>query len=380
MTVTATTFSRPPSWPSRRPRSPPVRAPRRRGTRLPTFTRSPSPAHSSPWLPWRLCRHRRRPDRQPQAPAAPDHAARSHARLLDGRSHDRAAGAGPRAVRRLSDRGQHRARPQQQPPSACGSARGRRPHLGARVRDGVRRRRPPPRDRGRSYLLADRLGIGHDIAVRGAFFAVGVGGLGFAVPLAIRVPEPPGLPLAHGATGSPSGMRSFACTARCGISAVNASCSPCCSPSGSTWRGSGRSSLLATAYGAALGLPTAALIGTLLVTQFVAFPTRSHSADPDPTASGRGARSRWCSGPRPPSRRSAGSPTTTAVSAFRSLSLSSLRTRSPASLFARAFSAARCSSGPRPDRREERHRHRGWRSTRSSRSGGSSCGRRRSSS
>ena len=140
-----------------------------------------------------------------------------------------------------------------------------------------------------SYLLADRLGIGHDIAVRGAFFAVGVWWLGFAVPLAIRVPEPPGLPLAHGATGSP--VRDALVRLHRTVRDLRGQ-RELFTMLLAFWlymEGIGAIILLATAYGAALGLPTAALIGTLLVTQFVAFPYAiAFGRIPDPTASGRG--------------------------------------------------------------------------------------------
>jgi len=55
--------------------------------------------------------------------------------------------------------------------------------------------------------------------------------------------------------------------------------------------------LLATAYGAALGLPTGALIGTLLLTQFVAFPYALAFAESGSTAARRGRALAMFSGP-----------------------------------------------------------------------------------
>src|SRR5664280_3271164 len=52
------------------------------------------------------------------------------------------------------------------------------------------------------YLGAGRIGLDGNAAVRIAFVAVGVWWLGFAIPLAVAVPEPPALPPAGGASGN----------------------------------------------------------------------------------------------------------------------------------------------------------------------------------
>ena len=139
------------------------------------------------------------------------------------------------------------------------------------------------------YLGADRLGIDGGLAVRIAFLAVGAWWLGFAIPLAVALPEPPAVPLARGATGvaARDALIRLARTLRdlrrrrelfTMLLAF--------------WlymEGIGAIILLATAYGAALGLPTSALVGTLLLTQFVAFPYAvAFGRIPDPTARWRG--------------------------------------------------------------------------------------------
>ena len=139
------------------------------------------------------------------------------------------------------------------------------------------------------YLLADRIGVDRDLAVRITFLAVGVWWLGFAIPLARTVPEPPAVPLAHGASGSAIrdalirlGRTFRDLRARRELFTMLLA----------FWlymEGIGAIILLATAYGAALGLPTAALVGTLLLTQFVAFPYAvAFGRIPDPTTAWRG--------------------------------------------------------------------------------------------
>jgi len=122
------------------------------------------------------------------------------------------------------------------------------------------------------YLFADKIGIDSGLAVRIAFLSVGVWWIGFTLPLVINVPEPPATPLAHGSRGNPVAdtfirlrntlrdIRRYRELFKMLIA---------------FWfymEGIGAIILLATAYGAALGLNTAVLIGTLLMTQFVAFP------------------------------------------------------------------------------------------------------------
>ncbi len=122
------------------------------------------------------------------------------------------------------------------------------------------------------YLGADRIGLDRNAAVRIAFLAVGVWWLGFAVPLAVAVPEPPALPAAGGTSGH--ALRDAGARLARTLRDVRGH-RELFTMLIAFWlymEGIGAIVLLATAYGAALGLPTAALIGTLLLTQFVAFP------------------------------------------------------------------------------------------------------------
>ncbi len=122
------------------------------------------------------------------------------------------------------------------------------------------------------FLFAPKLGIDSSLAVRIAFLSVGVWWLVFTLPLVLRVPEPPGTPLAHAGSGSAfrDTLTRLANTLRDArryremFKMLVA-----------FWfymEGIGAIILLATSYGAALGLETSILIGTLLMTQFVAFP------------------------------------------------------------------------------------------------------------
>jgi UMF1 family MFS transporter len=122
------------------------------------------------------------------------------------------------------------------------------------------------------FVFADKLGMSGDTAVRIAFFSTGIWWVLFTVPLALFVPEPIATPPAHGGTGRPlrDSLLRLGDTLRDirryrelfkmliafwlyseGISAII---------------------LLATAYGAALGLDNTALVGTILLTQFVGLP------------------------------------------------------------------------------------------------------------
>jgi MFS transporter, UMF1 family len=122
------------------------------------------------------------------------------------------------------------------------------------------------------FLLADHIGIDPMLATRIAFLTVGVWWIAFAVPLARSVPEPPAVPLAHGGGDSPMGdaLRRLAHTLR-DIRRYRELFKMLVA----FWfymEGIGAIVLLATAYGAALGLDTPILVGTLLMTQVVAFP------------------------------------------------------------------------------------------------------------
>jgi UMF1 family MFS transporter len=140
------------------------------------------------------------------------------------------------------------------------------------------------------FMLAARLGIDRGLAVRIAFLTVGAWWIAFTVPLARRVAEPPAVPLAHGGTGNPlhDAFRRLARTLR-DIRRYRELFKMLLA----FWfymEGVGAIVLLATAYGAALGLDTAVLVGTLLMTQAVAFPyALLYGRIPDPHARWRGA-------------------------------------------------------------------------------------------
>ncbi|MBX3061426.1 MAG: MFS transporter [Anaerolineae bacterium] len=122
------------------------------------------------------------------------------------------------------------------------------------------------------FVFADKLGLDSGTAVRIAFFTTGVWWLLFSLPLAIIVPEPPAMPLTNIISGNrlQGALSQLRHTLRDiqryrelfkmlisfwlyseGISAII---------------------LLATAYGATLGLDNTALVGTILLTQFVGLP------------------------------------------------------------------------------------------------------------
>jgi UMF1 family MFS transporter len=140
------------------------------------------------------------------------------------------------------------------------------------------------------YLFAGQLGIDSSLAVRIAFLSVGLWWLGFSVPLIRGVPEPPATPLAHDSRGNPMvdafvrlghtlrDIRRYRELFRMLIAFWLYS------------EGIGAIILLATAYGAALGLNTAILIATLLMTQLVAFPyALLYGRIPDPANRWRSA-------------------------------------------------------------------------------------------
>lgn len=139
------------------------------------------------------------------------------------------------------------------------------------------------------FLGADRIGLGHDLAVRITFFAVGIWWLGFAMPLVARVPEPDAVPLAHGATGNPIRDALIRLHRTFHDLREHRELFTMLVAFWLYMEGIGAIVLLATAYGAALGLPTEALIGTLLLTQFVAFPyALAFGRIPDPGVAWRG--------------------------------------------------------------------------------------------
>lgn len=121
------------------------------------------------------------------------------------------------------------------------------------------------------YLFAGKLGIEDATAVRIAFLSVGIWWIGFTIPMVLNVPEPPAVPLAGGKgnplTDSFTRLRHTLRDIRRYRELFKMLVA--------FWlysEGIGAIILLATAYGAALGLGTSILIGTLLMTQFVAFP------------------------------------------------------------------------------------------------------------
>jgi UMF1 family MFS transporter len=139
------------------------------------------------------------------------------------------------------------------------------------------------------YLFADKIGIDSALAVRIAFLSVGIWWIIFTIPLIRRVPEPPATPLAHGSRGSAI-LDAFT---RIGHTIRDASrYRELFKMLIAFWfymEGIGAIILLATSYGAALGLNTAVLISTLLMTQFVAFPyALLYGRIPVPTSRWRG--------------------------------------------------------------------------------------------
>jgi UMF1 family MFS transporter len=122
------------------------------------------------------------------------------------------------------------------------------------------------------YLFAAKFDLSSDMAVRIAFLSVGIWWMAFTLPLLLYVPEPPASPLImvkkHTSLAGAfirlgqtlKAIRHYSELFKMLIA---------------FWfymEGVGAIILLATAYGAALGLDTSVLIGTLLMTQFVAYP------------------------------------------------------------------------------------------------------------
>jgi MFS transporter, UMF1 family len=122
------------------------------------------------------------------------------------------------------------------------------------------------------FLLADRLGISSDLAVRAAFLSVGIWWIGFMIPLVISVPEPKIQSLMRNRSRTPV-RDSFAQIVKT-LRDIR-KYSELFKMLIAFWfymEGVGAIILLATIYGAALGLDMAVLIGALLMTQMVAFP------------------------------------------------------------------------------------------------------------
>ncbi len=120
------------------------------------------------------------------------------------------------------------------------------------------------------YLFSDALGIDSALVVRIAFLSVGVWWLAFSLPLLRNVKEPPATPLL---AGTQSAVRDA--FTRLGHTLRDAAhYRELFKMLIAFWfymEGVGAIILLATSYGAALGLNTSILIATLLMTQFVAF-------------------------------------------------------------------------------------------------------------
>ena len=152
------------------------------------------------------------------------------------------------------------------------------------------------------FLFSDKLGIDSGLAVRIAFFSVGVWWMGFSIPLILNVPEPPARPWRM-AAGQPAARR----FTRLGNTVRDAArYREMFKMLLAFWfymEGIGAIILLATSYGAALGLDTSVLISTLLMTQFVAFPyALMFGRIPVPAAAGAHFSSPCCFGRRLPSR------------------------------------------------------------------------------
>jgi UMF1 family MFS transporter len=139
------------------------------------------------------------------------------------------------------------------------------------------------------YMFSDKLGIDSSLAVRIAFLSVGIWWMVFTIPLIRNIKEPPATPLAHGSRHNAL-LDSFTRLANTIRSATRYR--EMFKMLLAFWfymEGIGAIILLATSYGATLGLSTAVLIGTLLMTQFVAFPyALIYGRIPIPTEKWRG--------------------------------------------------------------------------------------------
>jgi len=122
------------------------------------------------------------------------------------------------------------------------------------------------------FFLAGRLGISSDLAVRTAFLSVGVWWIGFTIPYAINVPEPRILSLSRERSNLPLRDSFVQITRTVRDIRRYKELFKMLIAFWFYMEGVGAIILLATAYGAALGLDMGVLIATLLMTQFVAFP------------------------------------------------------------------------------------------------------------
>jgi len=139
------------------------------------------------------------------------------------------------------------------------------------------------------YLFSEKIGIDSTLAVRIAFLSVGVWWIVFTIPLILNVNEPPATPPARGSRGSAilDSLTRLADTVR--DAARYREMFKMLLAFWFYMEGIGAIILLATAYGAVLGLDTAVLISTLLMTQFVAFPyTVIYGRIPVPSSRWRG--------------------------------------------------------------------------------------------
>lgn len=138
------------------------------------------------------------------------------------------------------------------------------------------------------YFFAPGLGLSPGAAARLAFFSVGLWWIGFSLPLALGVPEPGATPLKGGGHGA---LRDAVTRLHHTLRDIRRY-RELFKMLVAYWfymEGIGAIILLATAYGAALGLDTGVLIGMLLLTQFVAFPyALAYGRIPDPSSRWRG--------------------------------------------------------------------------------------------
>ncbi len=138
------------------------------------------------------------------------------------------------------------------------------------------------------YFFAPSFGISHGLAARLAFLSVGLWWIVFSMPLAVGIGEPEATPLKGGGRGplrdavtrlghTLHDIRRYRELFKMLVA---------------YWfymEGIGAIILLATAYGAALGLDTGVLIAMLLMTQFVAFPyALAYGRIPDDSSRWRG--------------------------------------------------------------------------------------------
>lgn len=138
--------------------------------------------------------------------------------------------------------------------------------------------------------FADRLGLDQASAVRLAFLSVGAWWFVFTIPLMKRVPEPPATPLTKTRGGNQLGDVFIRLRATFRELRRYRELFTMLAAFALYMEGVGAIILLATAFGAALGLDTSVLIVTLLITQLVAYPyTLVFGRIPEPDGRWRGA-------------------------------------------------------------------------------------------